>query len=306
MVDSSKEHPAVAPGRRVFARLQVPAPDHRAVTKGTSMLARQRQERILEQIELSGGARVSDLVELLGVSDMTVRRDIAALARKGLVARVHGGATALSGRSAEEPGFAAKSGLQTDQKAAIAAAAAALVHAGDCVAISAGTTTFEVARELRLVPDLAVVTNSVPAAELLHSMARDDLTVVLTGGVRTPSDALVGPVAVGALRSLHVDSLFLGVHGIDERAGLTTPNLEEAETNRALIASARQVVVTVDSSKWGVVGLSSMARLDNVDVVVTDDGLDAEAQRVLASRVGRLIIAPRLVGAPTPPREDEP
>lgn len=270
------------------------------------MLARQRQERILEQIQLTGGARVSDLVELLGVSDMTVRRDIAALARKGLVARVHGGATALSGRSADEPGFAAKSELQTDAKAAIAAAAAALVQPGDCVAISAGTTTYAVARELRTVPDLTVVTNSVPAAELLHSTTRDDLTVVLTGGVRTPSDALVGPVAVGALRSLHVDSLFLGVHGIDERAGLTTPNLEEAETNRALIACARQVVVTADSTKWGVVGLSSMARLENVDVVVTDDGLDAEAQRVLASRVGRLIIAPRLACVPTQPREDEP
>lgn len=269
------------------------------------MLARQRQERILEQVQLTGGARVSDLVELLGVSDMTVRRDISALARKGLVARVHGGATAISGRSAEEPGFAAKSGLQTVEKASIAAAAASLVQPGDCVAISAGTTTFAVAMELRAVPDLTVVTNSVPAAELLHSMARDDLTVVLTGGVRTPSDALVGPVAVGALRSLHVDSLFLGVHGIDERAGLTSPNLEEAETNRALIASARQVVVTADSTKWGVVGLSSMARLETVDVVVTDDALDADAQRVLASRVGRLIIAPRLASPAVPAREDE-
>jgi DeoR/GlpR family transcriptional regulator of sugar metabolism len=90
---------------------------------------------------------------------------------------------------------------------------------------------------------------------------------------------------------LHVDWLFLGVHGFDERAGLTTPNLEEAETNRALIASARQVVVTADSTKWGVVGLSSMARLDDVDVVVCDDGLDPEGRRILQSRVGRLVIA---------------
>ena len=109
---------------------------------------------------------------------------------------------------------------------------------------------------------------------------------MLTGGVRTPSDALVGPVAVAALRSLHVDWLFLGVHGIDERAGFTTPNLVEAETNRALIAAARQVVVTADSTKWGVVGLCSMARLDDVDVVVTDDGLDAEARRLLGHGSG--------------------
>jgi DeoR/GlpR family transcriptional regulator of sugar metabolism len=255
------------------------------------VLARQRQERILEEVRLRGGARVSDLVELLSVSDMTVRRDIAALARRGLVARVHGGATAVSGRSTEEPGFEAKFSLQTGQKAAIARAAAALAAPGDSVAISAGTTTYAVALELRAVPDLTVVTNSIPVADLLHAQHRDDLRVLLTGGTRTPSDALVGPLAVAALRSLHVDWLFLGVHGVDERAGLTTPNLVEAETNRALIASARRVAVTADSSKWGVVGLSSMARLDDVDVLVTDDGLDADAARVVRSRVGRLVIA---------------
>jgi DeoR/GlpR family transcriptional regulator of sugar metabolism len=268
------------------------------------MLARQRQERILEQVQATGGAKVSDLVDLLGVSDMTVRRDIAILARKGLVARVHGGATAVSDRSTDEPGFAVKSALQTQEKTCIAAAAAALVQAGDCVALSAGTTTFAVARELRTVPGLTVVTNSVPAAELLHTSGRDDITVVLTGGVRTPSDALVGPVAVTALRSLHVDWLFLGVHGIDERAGLTTPNLEEAETNRALIASARQIVVTADSTKWGVVGLSSMAQLDDIDIVVTDDALEPEARRALESRVRRLIVTTHQV--PAEEQEAEP
>jgi DeoR/GlpR family transcriptional regulator of sugar metabolism len=255
------------------------------------VLARQRQERILEEVRVRGGARVSDLVELLAVSDMTVRRDIAALARRGLVARVHGGATPVSGRSTEEPGFEAKFSLQTVQKAAIARAAAALVSPGDSVAISAGTTTYAVATQLRAVPDLTVVTNSIPVAELLHGQHHDGLLVLLTGGTRTPSDALVGPLAVAAVRSLHVDWLFLGVHGVDERAGLTTPNLVEAETNRALIASARRVVVTADSSKWGVVGLSSMARLDEVDVLVTDEGLDADAARVVRSRVGRLVVA---------------
>lgn len=264
------------------------------------MLARQRQERILELVRLEGGVRVSELVELLGVSDMTVRRDIAVLARRGLVTRVHGGATSPSGRSADEPGFAAKSGLQTGEKQAIAAAAVALVQPGDSVAISAGTTTYAVAAALRAVGDLTVVTNSIPAAELLHAAGRDDLTVILTGGVRTPSDALVGPVAVTALRSLHVDWLFLGVHGIDDRAGLTTPNLDEAETNRALVAAARQVAVTADATKWGVVGLSSMARLEDVDVVVTDDRLDPDATRALRSRVGRVVVAPATPGEDGP------
>lgn len=269
------------------------------------MLARQRQERILEEVRREGGVRVADLVADLGVSDMTVRRDIAELARRGLVARVHGGATSVPVRSTEEPGFAVKSELRTPEKAAIAAAAARLVEPGASVALSAGTTTFAVAERLAAVPDLTVVTNSVPVGDLLHRTGRDDLTVVLTGGVRTPSDALVGPVAVTALRSLHVDWLFLGVHGLDERAGLTTPNLEEAATNRALIACARRVVVTADSSKWGVVGLSSMAALDGIDVVVTDDGLDDEARRTLRSRTGRLVVVgprdgDRPGGAPAP------
>jgi len=255
------------------------------------MLARQRQVRILEEIRRAGGARVSDLVDLLGVSDMTIRRDVAILARQGLVARVHGGATAITGRSADEPGFAVKSSLQTEEKRAIAVAAARLVEPGDSVAISGGTTTYAVALELCQVPNLTVVTNSVPVGDRLHAAGRDDLTVVLTGGVRTPSDALAGPVAVAALRTLHVDWLFLGVHGFDERAGFTTPNLVEAETNRALVACARRVVVVADSTKWGVVGLSSIARLDDIDVLVTDPGLDSDAQRIIRSRTGRLVLA---------------
>jgi DeoR/GlpR family transcriptional regulator of sugar metabolism len=255
------------------------------------MLARQRQEHILETVRLHGGARVSDLVDVLGVSDMTVRRDIATLVRRGLVARVHGGAASVGGRSTDEPGFAAKSEMQLGEKTAIATLASTLVSPGDSVALSAGTTTYAVAQALRAIPGLTVVTNSLPVARLLHESPRDDLTVVLTGGVRTPSDALVGPVAVRALADLHVDWLFLGVHGLDERAGLTTPNLVEAETDRALVASARQVVVVADHTKWQVVGLSTIARLDEVDVLVTDIGLGADAHRALKPRVGRLLLA---------------
>jgi len=256
------------------------------------MFAQQRHDRILDEVMTHGAVRVSDLVEQLGVSDMTIRRDIAHLARKGLIARVHGGATAVSGRSAEEPAFAVKAGLQPSEKAGIAAAAARLVRAGDSVALSAGTTTYAVALALRTVPNLTIVTNSLPVGDAMNAMPRADRTVILTGGIRTPSDALVGPVAVATLRSLHVDWLFLGVHGFDERSGFTTPNLVESETNRALIGCARQVVVVADSSKWGVVGLSSMARINEVDVLVTDDHLDPDAERGLKSRVRQLVLAP--------------
>jgi DeoR/GlpR family transcriptional regulator of sugar metabolism len=191
----------------------------------------------------------------------------------------------------DEPGFAAKSALRTAAKQAIAVAAAALVEPGASVALSAGTTTHAVASALLGIPRLTVVTNSLRVAEVLHGAPRDDLTVVLTGGERTPSDALVGPVAVATLRGLHVDWLLMGVHGMDADAGFTTPNLVEAETNRALVASARQVAVVADNSKWGVVGLSTIAALDEVDVVVSDDGLEPEARRILSESAGRLVLA---------------
>src|SRR6478752_6511538 len=255
------------------------------------MLASQRRATIVSLVEESGAVRVSDLVEQLGVSDMTIRRDIEQLAREGLVERVHGGALAAGGRSTEEPGFTAKSALMTPQKQAIAQAAAELVEPGASIGISAGTTTYELARAVRAIPDITVVTNSVPVAQLLHEAGTPGQTVVLTGGVRTPSDALVGPVAVTALRSLHVDTLFLGVHGFDVRSGLTTPNLAEAETDRALVACARRVVVVADHSKWHGVGLSTIAALDEVDVLVSDAGLDPAARDLLGQHVGRLLIA---------------
>ena len=255
------------------------------------MLPDQRREHILSQVRTAGGVRVSELVEVLGVSDMTVRRDIEVLAGRGLVARVHGGATTVYARSADEPGFVAKSRQMLRAKRAIARAAVELVQPGAAVAVSAGTTTYEVARALCAVPDLTVVTNSFPAAQLLHDSGRPDLTVVLTGGTRTPSDALVGPVSVTALRGLHVDTVFLGVHGFDDRAGFTTPNLVEAETNRALLACARRRVVTADHTKWGVVGLASIAPLDEIDVLVVDDGLEPDIRSALEKVIPQVVVA---------------
>jgi DeoR/GlpR family transcriptional regulator of sugar metabolism len=122
--------------------------------------------------------------------------------------------------------------------------------------------------------------------------------VVLTGGVRTPSDALVGPIADLTIRSLHFDLLFLGCHGFDIDAGLTTPNLAEAETNRTFIRVARRVVVLADHTKWGLVSLSSFARLDEVDVLITDDMLPADARAQASDQVGEMIYAESMAAAP--------
>ena len=253
-------------------------------------LARQRQTQILERVREEGAVRVADLVRSLGVSDMTIRRDLEVLHERGLIEKVHGGATAIEGSSLFEPGFTVKSTLMQSEKALIAGTAAGLVTPGTAIAISAGTTTFALARRLTDVPGLTVLTNSVPVADVLYRDGRPDQTVILSGGVRTPSDALVGPFAVEVIRSLHVDTVFMGSHGMDYRTGLTTPNILEAETNRALIEAWRYLIVLADHTKWGIIGVSSVARLEDADTIITDSGLDQGARGQLASVVRRLML----------------
>jgi DeoR/GlpR family transcriptional regulator of sugar metabolism len=267
------------------------------VSENQNLLAEQRRTLILDEVRRRGGVRVNELTRKLGVSDMTVRRDLDALARQGVLEKVHGGAVPVVEASTHEPGFEAKSGLELTAKEDIARAAAELVAPGTAIALSGGTTTYALAHHLLDVPDLTVVTNSVRVADVFHSSQRalgrrqGAATVVLTGGVRTPSDSLVGPVADQAIAALHFDMLFLGVHGISAEAGLSTPNLAEAETNRRLVQSARRVVVIADHTKWGTVGLSSFATLEQVDTLVTDSGLPGEARAEIAEHLDRLVVA---------------
>jgi DeoR/GlpR family transcriptional regulator of sugar metabolism len=256
------------------------------------MLAHQRQVRILAELRRTGAVRVADLTELLGVSDMTIRRDLEQLVASGAAHKVHGGAL-LADQVAHEPGFAVKSQLEQTAKHAIAAQAATMIEPGAAIALSAGTTTWAMARLVVTIPGITVVTNSTAVADAIATLDPiNQVGVILTGGVRTPSAALVGPVADRTIAAMHVDQLFLGVHGIDERAGFTTPNLAEAATDRALIDCAREVIVLADSSKWGVVGLADIAPLSAAHVVITDDKLPREAMRVLNDQVASVITVP--------------
>ncbi|MFH9491728.1 DeoR/GlpR family DNA-binding transcription regulator [Streptomyces halstedii] len=271
------------------------------MSENQNLLAEQRRALILDEVRKRGGVRVNELTRRLSVSDMTVRRDLDALARQGVIEKVHGGAVPVAEASTHEPGFEAKSTLELSAKEDIARTAAAMAAPGSAIALSGGTTTFALARHLLDVPGLTVVTNSVRVADVFHDAQRTApgngrsgaATVVLTGGVRTPSDSLVGPVADRAIGSLHFDVLFLGVHGISAEAGLSTPNLAEAETNRRLVRSARRVVVVADHTKWGTVGLSSFASLDEVDTFVTDAGLpDGVRQEVEEHLPGLMVAGP--------------
>ena len=235
------------------------------------MLARHRQSLILQAVRSDGSARVSDLTQQLGVSDMTIRRDLEVLAKDGLVEKVHGGAVLPGSHNAHEPSLEDRLVLERPEKTSIARAAASLVRPGTAIAIAAGSTTFSLAQCLLDVPGLTIVTNSLRVANLFTgNRGPDGTSVLVTGGMRATSDALVGPVADLTIRSLHFDTLFIGCTGIDAEVGLTTPNLAEAETNRSLIKVARRVVVLADHTKWGVVSLASFATLDEVNVLVTD------------------------------------
>lgn len=245
------------------------------------VLQQRRQELLLEAVERDGAVRVSEMSLVLDVSEMTVRRDLGQLAEAGLVDKVHGGAVKRRHHATDEPGFDVKQNRQMLQKAAIARAACDMVEPASAVALSAGTTTWATAKLLARFDELTVVTNSPTVAQIFHRTPGCRVTVVLTGGVRTPSDALVGPLATAALSNLHVDMVMLGVHGMDER-GFSTPNLAEAEVNQAFVRAAGRVVVLADHTKWGTQGLATIAPLDAADLVISDDRLAPEAIEAFA------------------------
>ncbi len=258
------------------------------------MLAAQRQSLILDEVHRLGAVRIADLAAALQVSDMTVRRDLAVLAGAGLVVKVHGGVTALE---PAPPGAAAEAhsdGRVTSERAAkeaIATEAARLVSPGATIGVSGGTTTMAFAQRLVDISGLKVVTNSLPLADLLYSDGRDDQTVILTGGVRTPSGVLVGPVAVESARRLHVDLTFVGTAGMDDRVGFTSSDLLESELMRVMLESGGRIVVLADHTKWGRVGLTSVARLDDADVLITDRLLPDDALAALRRHIPLVITA---------------
>jgi DeoR/GlpR family transcriptional regulator of sugar metabolism len=254
------------------------------------LLAEERRQRILEELERNGSVAVMDLAGRLGVSDMTIRRDLEALAARRLLQKVHGGAVPVR-KAATEPHFTHKRRLKQAEKQAIAREALKLIEDGDTVAFSAGTTTWHIAAALkRAGRDLTFITNSTNIALTLQENGWDQ--IVLSGGIfRTPSDALVGAYADRTLRSLNADILFLGVHGIHPEAGLTTPNIAEAETDRTMVEASRRVVVVGDHSKLGVVALAKIASLSEVDALITDERAPRDMLRKIGDAGVEVIVA---------------
>ena len=254
------------------------------------IFAEERRRLILDEVNRSGSVTVTEFVDRLGVSDMTVRRDLETLSAHKLLQKVHGGAVSVS-KTAAEPHFTQKQRLKKAEKNAIAREALPFVEDGHTIAFSAGTTTWQVADALpQDNVNFTFITNSTNIALTLQEKGWGQ--IVLSGGIfRTPSDALVGPFAERTLKTLNADILFLGVHGIHPDAGLTTPNVAEAETSRCLVDAAQKVVVVADHTKLGVIALAKIAPLSRVDVFVTDDKANPELLREIELAGVRVISA---------------
>ena len=236
------------------------------------MLLDERRDRILELIERNGYVSISEISERFDASESTVRRDLEYLDGIGQIRRTRGGA-AYIGESMTA--FDDRTFQELTEKQRVAQAAAGLIASGEAVLLDGGTTTLEVAKHL-VGKTLQVVTNSLPVVNLLVN--RPNIEVVMIGGYLYPQTGVaLGPLAVAALKALHVRRLMMSVGGITG-AGLFNSNALLVETERQMIEAAEEVVVVSDSSKLGHAALAHLCPLDVVDRLVIDSGISDEWQ----------------------------
>ncbi|MBA3408188.1 MAG: DeoR/GlpR transcriptional regulator [Solirubrobacterales bacterium] len=248
------------------------------------VFAAERRRRILDHLHVKGSASLRELVELTESSEVTARRDLRALEADGLLSRRHGGAMSHDG-APHEPSYAEKAQVAADEKAAIAALALGMIAAGDAIVLGAGTTTQALAKRLVRFHDLTVVTNSLLVAQALVRARGVD--VVMTGGtLRGSIHALVGSDAEQSLSGLRTVRAFLSGNGLTAERGLTTPSLVVANVDRALAATAGEVVVLADHTKIGRDTMVQTVPVDRMAHLITDEGADpSELARIARAGV---------------------
>jgi DeoR family fructose operon transcriptional repressor len=235
------------------------------------MLPADRLQVIADLVRERGSVRGRDLVQVLGVTDETIRRDLARLAEQGLLRRTHGGAMAL--RPSDETDTAFRLREHADEKVAIGRRAAELVSDGSSIILDSGTTTLSLARALHGKQDLVVVTTAVTNA--IELVGDPTTTVIMTGGVIRPNTfGASGQLAAATLRGLHVDQTFLAIHSVSVEGGLTYPLFEEVDAKRAMIEAASEVILLADHSKFGRQTLVRVAPITAVHRIITTSGID--------------------------------
>ncbi|SMD11560.1 DeoR/GlpR family DNA-binding transcription regulator [Kibdelosporangium aridum] len=245
------------------------------------MFAAERRQVILELVRSNGAVSLRELARIVKTSEVTVRRDLRQLEAEGMLARRHGGAVA-NDRTAYEPSYNEKTGVASDEKAAIADLAAELVSPGDAIVIGAGTTTLALAKRLARLSELTVVTNSLLAAQ---AFARSPgVEVMVTGGLlRGSIHALVGSAAENSVATLRVRRAFLSGNGLTAARGMSTPNSAVAAIDRALAATASEVVALMDNTKVGIDTMVQTVPASSISHVVTDAAADPEELAALRS-----------------------
>jgi DeoR/GlpR family transcriptional regulator of sugar metabolism len=227
-----------------------------------------RRDQILAYLSARDRTSVGELSHVLGVSEVTVRKDLDQLEGQGLLTRVHGGAV-VSGRGRLELYFGAREQEHLDEKRRIAQAAAALIRSGQRIFLDASTTALQVARLLKDREDLVVVTNGLYTALELN-FCEGITTIVVGGTMRRRSSSLVGSLNHNTLQRLRVDSGFFGARGVTARDGLMESELDEAQLKQQLVSASGLVVGIVDSSKFGTVSFSAFALPHEIDRIITD------------------------------------
>jgi DeoR family transcriptional regulator, fructose operon transcriptional repressor len=253
--------------------------------------AEERQQAMAQAITQHGRVSVAELAKEFSVTTETVRRDLSALERIGLIRRVHGGAVPASSLAVIESGLSERDLANTAAKDLIAAAAVALLPPpGSIIIIDAGSTTARLATMLPRDHRLTVVTHAVPVAARLAGLPQIDL-FLLPGKVRPTTQAAVGADTVAALADLRVDVSFVATNGLSASHGLTTPDREEAATKRAIVAAGRRTVVLADSTKIGVESTLRFAGVDDIDVLVTDSAINPDDEKALDAAGVEVVIA---------------
>ncbi len=245
----------------------------------------ERKRKILFLLIEQPRIGVNEMSRLLEVSAVTVRSDLDDLAEKGYLIRTRGGAL-----PAFHPDIIARGKYRSDVKAEIAATAVSLIDDGDTVMIEAGTTTALIARYLLGKRDVKVVSDS--TLLLPYARSNPSLHLTIVGGIFRPeAESMVGPAAVQHLSQFHVKTAFIGTDGFSMENGLTTHIMEATEVVRTMHERSDRTVLVADSCKWGQAGFARIIPLDEVDTLVTDEGLPEEVRAEIGGLGIEILIA---------------
>lgn len=253
--------------------------------------AKERRAIILKMLDKENEVSVTHLSRELGISEVTIRKDLTILQTKNLLVRTRGGAIRRPIENLnEDTAISQKSMFNFQEKQRIGQLATTLIKNGDHIMLDSGTTTMEIAKHLQSFSDLTIVTNALNIAEELMKYKR--FTVVTLGGhVRVNSHSTIGPIALKTLSHFTNYKLFLGVDSFSFENGISTPNMEEAMLNQAMISQASKVIAVFDSSKFNKRSFCHIADAERIDAIVTDNNLPIGSTKRLKEKNIKLYLA---------------